>query len=142
MQPGAQETKCLIELRVIIGTIEISSQTDAFVENSPDVRSRSNNASLLICNVILHSSSVVNGQFDTWVDGATQPPIVLSGIGIVCIVLGVINVIFGTIATQALWSNLELLGARAKSYETKDPHQNANSLGRDVLDSGKINSPG
>lgn len=50
------------------------------------------------------------------------------------------NVILGTVGSQAVCSDFELLGAVAKGQETENAEQQADGLGRDRLDGSHIDS--
>jgi hypothetical protein len=50
------------------------------------------------------------------------------------------NVILGTVGSQAVCSDFELLGAVAKGQETENAEQEADGLGRDRLDRSHIDS--
>ncbi len=72
--------------------------------------SRSHNASLLVCDVVLHSSSLVDTELDSLVDWSTESLIILGSIDVIGIVLGVVDVIFGPVAAKSVSGNFEFLG--------------------------------
>ena len=104
--------------------------------------SRRGNANLLARNIVLHATSLIDCQFDTLVDGATKAAVVLGSIKVIGVVFWVVDVVFGAVAAKAFGGDFELAGAVAEGHETKDPEENADGLGGDVLDRADINSLG
>ena len=66
--------------------------------------------------------------------------------GVMCphtsIIERIINMIFRTVATKSVCSDLELPSAVAKGHKPKNPQQDANSFSRDIFDRADINRLG
>src|ERR1700709_2564754 len=99
---------------------------------------RSHDPSLFVGNVVLQAGSRVNGQLNTLVDRTTKSAIILGRIKVICVVLGVVDMIFGTIAPKSISRDFEFLCAKSKCHETKNPEEDTNGLGRNVFDGTDI----
>ena len=96
----------------------------------------------LVCNVVLHACLGIDRQLSFFVDWASKALIVLTSINVLGVILGVVDVVLGTVAAQSFGSDLELARAVAEGHETENAEQKANGLGRNRLDSTDIDSLG
>lgn len=99
-------------------------------------------SSSLIGNVILHASFRVDGKLGSFIDRATKTTVILAGIDVVCVVFGVVDVVFGAVAAKAVGCDFEFAGTVTESEEAEDTKQKTDSFGRNRLDSAYINSLG
>lgn len=102
--------------------------------------SRRHDSSSLIGNVILHASVRVDGKLGSFIDWTTKATVILAGIDIVCVVFGVVNVVFGTVTAKTVGRDFEFAGTVTESEETEDTKQKTDSFGRNRLDSAYIDS--
>ena len=142
MKTGSEKTESFIQVILVLTSVISSTELDAFSKESADVQSRGHDAGSFVCNVILHSRLGINSQLDTLVDRSSKSPIVLCRILVVCIVFGIIDVVFRTVATKSFSCHFEFLCAETESHETEDPEEDSNSLRRDVFDGTNIDSLG
>ena len=103
---------------------------------------RGHDANTLVRNVVLHASLGINGELDLLVNGPTETAVVLTGILVISVVLGVVNVLLGPVATKSFAGNFELAGAIAEGHEAEDAKEEADSFSRDGLDRSNIDGLG
>lgn len=142
VQTGSHETKRLVKVGLVVVVLVGTSQLNAAGEEVPHMLGRSHDVGSLVGNVVLHARLGVDGELRSLVNGAAKAPVVLAGIDIVGVVLGVINVVFGTIAAEALGGDFEFAGAVAKGQEAEDAEQETDGLCRDRLDGTDVDGLG
>ena len=140
MQAGAHQAQALVLVRFVAVTAVLASQLNGLGEKPPDVLGRRHDSSLLIGNVVLHAGSRINSQLDFLVYGPSQAAVVLSGILVISVILGIVNVVFRTVAAQAGGRDLEFARAVAKRQEAEHAEKEADGLGRDRLDGADVDS--
>jgi hypothetical protein len=106
------------------------------------MQSASHDVNTLIGDVVLHSRLRVNSKLNSLVYRATETAVVLSSIDVVGVVFGVVDVILGTIAAQALGSDLELTATIAKRQKAEHAEEKTDGLRRDRLDGTDVNGLG
>lgn len=99
---------------------------------------RSHDIGTLVGNVVLHSSLPVDRELDALIYGTAQSSVVLAGILVISIVLGIVDMIFRSVAAEALGGDLELLRTIAKTQEAKNAKEKSDSFGRNRLDRADI----
>jgi len=131
-----------VELRLVTAVLVATGELNALAKEIADVLGRSHDANVLIGDIVLHTRLLVDGELNTLVNRATESTVVLSSILVVGIVLGVVDVVLGTVAAKAISCDLELAGAIAKSHEAQDAEQQPDSLGGNCLDSADVDGLG
>jgi hypothetical protein len=106
-----KQTKCLEEVFVILGVLVSPSQVDGFAKEIPDESRGGCDAEIFRSDVIFHTITFVNGQLPPLVDRTAESPVVLSGIDVVGVVFGVVDVLFRAVTSKPLAGYLELAGA-------------------------------
>lgn len=84
------------------------------------MKGRSHDVGTLVSDIVLHSSLRVDPELNTLIDGSTQSSVILAGIFVVGIVLGVVYVVFWTVAAEAIGRDLEFLRTISKSQEAEN----------------------
>ena len=107
------------------------AKLDGLGEQPTDVECRGHDVDALVRDVVLHARLGVDGQLNSFVHGATETRVVFARVQVVSVVLGVVDVVLGSVAAQALGGHLELPGSIAKGHESEDAEEQANRLGRD-----------
>jgi len=112
---------------------------DATSKTPFDKARRGRPAAGLVGDVILHASLRINLEFGRrhW---STKTRVVLSGILIVGIVFRVIDVFLGTIASETLFSDLELGSSISEAHECQDPDKDTNGVFLSLLKGSNIDS--
>lgn len=142
VKTSAHETKRLVEIGLVVVVLVAAAELDAAGKEGSDVLGRSHDVIRLGGNVALHSAALVNGELGLLVDGASEAVVVLGGVDIVGIVLGVVDVVLGAVAADAVGGDLELAGAVAKGHEAEDAEEQADGLGGDGLDGADVDGLG
>jgi hypothetical protein len=138
VQAGAHQTERLVELVLVPASTVGPSQADTLAKEPAHMQSGGHDARLLVGNVVLQAGAGINGQLHALIDRAPEPAVVLCGVEVVGIVLGVVDVVLGAVAAQAVCGDLELARAIAKGHEAQDPEKDADGFGGDVLDGADI----
>ena len=120
----------------------LAGKLNAAGEELPDVKGRRHDISTLVCNVVLHARFLVNGKLSTLIDRTAESPVVLAGILVLGIVLGIVDMVFGTVATKTIGCNLKLAGAEAEGQEAQDTKEQADGLCGNSLDGTDIDGLG
>jgi len=94
---------------------------------------RGHNAGTFVCNVVLHASLLIDGQFNTFVDRGTKSSVILRGIFVIGIIFGVVNVVFGAIAAKTLSCDFEFLCTKSEGHESENPKEDTDGLCRNIL---------
>lgn len=84
------------------------------------IASTSSPPTLLVGNVVLHACVHVDLEFDL-LHRTSEAWIELSGIIIIGVVFGIVDVLFRSVDTKTFFSNLEFLGSIAKREEAQNP---------------------
>lgn len=134
----SHETQRLVEVGLVIVVFVAASKFNAAGEEIPNMLGGCHNIGSLIGNVVLHARFRIDAELGALVDWTAKSSVVLAGVDIVGIVLGVINMVLGAVATKTLGSNLEFTGAVAKGEEGKDAEKEADGFCRDRLDSADV----
>lgn len=142
MQASSEQTKSLVNLSLVTTVLVAPSELNALAEKVADVLGRSHDASILIGDVVLHARLLVNAELYALINRAAESAVVLGGILVLGVVLGVVDVVLGTVAAKTISCDLELAGAIAKSHKTQDTEQQPDSLGGNGLDSADIDGLG
>lgn len=96
-----------IFLIALVGTVsEQPAEVDASRKGILDVTERGRPATGFIGDVVLHASVEVDGKFSL-ADGSSEAIVVLPRICIVCVVLGVVDMLLRTISTQPFGGHFE-----------------------------------
>lgn len=103
---------------------------------------RSHDADPLVGNVVFHAGFGVDTKLGLLINRASQAGIIIAGIFTLCVALGVVNVVFGTIAPETFGRDLELSRAVAKGHEAENAKKQSDSFGRHHLDGGNIDGLG
>jgi hypothetical protein len=93
----SKETESFIKIVLVVSAFILASKLDAAPIKIANHSSRSSDSTILGSNVHLETGSFVDGKLSTFVDWATETWIVLPSVQVVGIVLGIINVLFGTL---------------------------------------------
>lgn len=94
MKTGSHEPKSLVQILLVVVAAVSSTKLDALSKEAANVNSTGHDIEVLVCNVVLHASLLVDGQLDALVDGSSQTLVIVTGIDIVSVVLGVVNVVW------------------------------------------------
>jgi hypothetical protein len=138
VEAGAHQTERLVELILVSASSIGPPQADALAKEPAHVQSGGHDARLLVGNVVLQAGAGINGQLHALVDRAPKSAVVLCSVEVVGIVLGVVDVVLGAVAAQAVCGDLELARAIAKGHEAQDPEEDADGFGGDVLDGADV----
>lgn len=95
---------------------EGSAVVDAPSKRVFDITRASSPTTLLVRNVILQAGVGVDGELYL-VNRASQPLVKLAGVGIIGVILGIVDVLFRSVDTKPITSDLEFLGGVAKAHE-------------------------
>ena len=87
-----------------------------------------------ISSQVVLTSLRVDTQLSTLINRSSKSAIILSCIEVVCIVLGIVDMLFRSVAPQSFLGNLKLRRTIAKAHETEDPKQQADRFCTDILD--------
>jgi hypothetical protein len=90
---GTEEAQGLVELLLISASVERSAEIDAAAEEVADQLGRRGDASVFRGNVVLQAGSLVDAQLPLFVNRGTESAVVLTGVFIVGVVLGVVDVL-------------------------------------------------
>ena len=142
MQSSTHKAESLVELGLVVGLLVRAAQANALAEELANMLSRGHDASVLVGNVVLHAGLLVNGELDTLIDGATKAAVVVAGVDVVGIVLGVVDMVLGAVAAQAVGGDFKLAATIAKGQETEDAEKEADGFGGNGLDGTDIDGLG
>ena len=142
MQSSSHKAKSLVLIRLSSRVLVSTGKLDGTSKEFLDVPGGSHATGTLVCNVVLHACLGIDRQLSFFVDWASKALIVLTSINVLGVILGVVDVVLGTVAAQSFGSDLELARAVAEGHETENAEQKANGLSRNRLDSTDIDSLG
>jgi hypothetical protein len=139
MACGTEEAQGLVELLLVSASVERSAEIDAATEEVADQLCRRGNAQIFRGDVVLQAGSLIDAQLPLFIDRGTQSAVVLTGIFVVSVVFGVVDMLLkvqlaefcgrldttsaylGAVATKSLGGDLEFASTIAKGQETEDP---------------------
>lgn len=142
MKSSAHESESLVKVFLPVVTFVLAGKLNAAGEELPDVKGRRHDISTLVCDVVLHARFLVNGKLSTLIDRTAESPIVLAGVLVLGVVLGIVDVVFGTVATKTIGSNLKLARAEAEGQEAQDTKEQADGLCGNSLDGTDVDGLG
>ena len=90
---GPEKAQGLVEFLLISAPVERSAEIDAAAEEVAHQLSRCGNAQVFRGDVVLQAGSLVDAQFSLFVNGGTKSAVVLTGVLVVGVVLGVVNML-------------------------------------------------
>lgn len=94
METSTHETESLVQVFFAVVAPIRTAKLDTLSEEPPDVERTGHDVRVLIGNIVFHSGLLVDGQFNTLVNGGSQASVVLASIFIVGVVFGVVNVVY------------------------------------------------
>ncbi len=142
VQASAHEAESLVAIGLVLVLFVTTAKFDAAGEELANMLGRCHNVIRFGGDVFLHAISLVDGEFGILVDGASEAVVVLTGVDIVGIILGVVNVVFGTVAAESIGGDFKLGGAVAKGHEAKNAEEQTDCFGGNSLDSTDIDGLG
>lgn len=142
VQSGSHKAKSLVLVRLSAGVLVSTSELNSTTEKLLDVFGRSHDTCPLVCNIVLHARLRVDTKLSFFIDWSSQALIVLASIDVLGVVLGVVDVVLGTVAAQSFRSDLELARTITEGHEAENTEQETNGLSRNGLDSADIDSLG
>jgi hypothetical protein len=92
----SKKAESFIEIILVVAAFVLASKLNATSVKVANHASRCCNATILRSNVGLETGSFVDGKLSAFVNWGTEAWIILSGINVVGIVLGIVDVLFGT----------------------------------------------
>lgn len=95
----------------------------------------------LVGDVVLHAGAGINLGLDGH-DGPTEARVELLSVDSLGVAQGVVNVLLGTVDTEAVAGDLELIGGIAKGHEGENPYNDAQGLGIDALEGTDVEGLG
>lgn len=116
VQARAHEAQRLVEGVVAAGGGVLAAELDAAAEQPAQQARRGRDVLALVGDVVDHARRRVEGQLALLVDGAPQAVPVVLGVVVAAVALGVVDVLFRTVAAEALLGDLEFLGAEAEVH--------------------------
>lgn len=93
VKTGAHQPKCLVQVRLSVLTRVLSAQLDTLGEKASHMERTRHDISVLVRDVIFHARFLIDGQLNTFINWASQASVVLTGVFVVRVVLGVVNVV-------------------------------------------------
>lgn len=138
VKTGSHQSKTLIEFLFSSAILVVATKLDAAREEIPYVLGRCHNTGAIICDVVLHTRLGIDRELAVLIDRATEATVILLGVLVIGIVLGVVNVVFGSVAAQAVSSDLKFARAITESQETENAKEKANGFGGNGLDGADI----
>ena len=142
VEGGSHQAERLIALRLVAALGIAPAEGYALRDELLGEASGRHNPSILVRDVVLHARLLVDAKLNVLVDRGPKLPVVAAGILVVGVVLGVVDVLLGAVAAEALGGELELAGSETKGHEAEDAQQQADGLGGDVLDGADIDGLG
>jgi hypothetical protein len=142
VQSGSHKAKSLVLVRLSSGVLVSTSELNGTAEELLDVFGRCHDACTFVCNIVLHACLRIDRQLSFFINRSSQAFIILTGIDVLGVILGVVDVVLRTVAAQSFGSDLKLARAVTESHETENAEQEADGLSRNGLDSTDIDSLG
>jgi len=110
-----------------------SAQLNALAKEISEMLGRGHNADTLVSDIVLQAGLLIDGKLNVFLDRGTKSSVVLRSILVIGIILRIVNVILGAVATKTFGCNFEFLCAESKGHESKDPEKDTDGLARDIL---------
>ncbi len=142
MQASAHEAERFIAISLITVLLVATTKLDAAGEELANMLRRGHDVIRFRSNIFLHAIALVDGEFGILVDRASEALVVLPGVDVVGVVLGVVNVVFGTVAADSIGGDFEFAGAVAKGHEAKNAEEQTDCFGGNSLDSADVDGLG
>jgi hypothetical protein len=115
----SKETESFVEIILVVIAFVLASKLDAAPIEVANHTSRSCNSTILRSNVDLETSSFVDSKLTAFVNWGAEAWIVLSGVHVVGIVLGIVNVLFGAkllLVKYIIWTFLKAHTGSSLAY--------------------------
>lgn len=95
MAASTKKSQSLVQIGLVSTIVVTAGKLDGAPEELANQTSRGFDTSVLVGNVVLQTSALIDGQLGALVNRATETPVILACIQVIRVVLGVVNVLFG-----------------------------------------------
>lgn len=92
----SEQTEGLVQIIFVVAPLVLSSKLDAAPVKVANHASRGCNATVFRGNVCFETSSFIDSKLPTLVDRCAEARVILSGVNVVGVIFGVVDVLLGT----------------------------------------------
>ena len=94
---SAKEPQSLVQIGLVSILVVTAGELNGATEELADEASRGGDSRVFVGNVVLQTGALIDGELDALIDGSAKTLVILAGIEVICVVLGVVDVLLGAV---------------------------------------------